>query len=183
GHKTMVSATEFSALATVNDGLGDSRPGFLNKAGNCISFNTEFRHPPRVDYIICGNKKTNFFIDRYHHVLINFEQIINTFWCLVFDLFTRGTEAAEEAEVFTDVVILPAPLVAGNQYVHIGFGSIVKFDQACGSWPRHGDKNGDRNQRPNDFQFSAFVEVGGLNTARFAVHDHAVNHDPEHHHA
>src|SRR5690554_2200888 len=115
----MVSATEFGALATVNTGFGDSRPGLFNETGDGILFNPKRRNPPSVDHVIGGNQKTDFFIDRYDHVLINFEQIINAFWRLVLDLLTGGAEATEEAEVFTDVVILPTPLIAGNQYVHI----------------------------------------------------------------
>src|SRR5690606_36264688 len=97
------------------------------------------------------------------------------------DLGVRGGQLTHKLNVFAQVLVLPLPLVTGNLDIDLGVGGVVEIDQGLGGGHGHDDQGQRGNHRPGYFNHGAFVEIGGLIALGFAVHNHAVKHDREHH--
>src|SRR5690554_6079510 len=102
-------------------------------------------------------------------------------YLLVGDLFTGRGHVAHEAHALAHIVVLPAPLIAGDQDVQIGVFGIVDLDQGFGRGDRHADQDQQRNDGPENLDREVFMELGGDRPLGAAVHDHRPEHHAEHH--
>jgi hypothetical protein len=91
-------------------------------------------------------------------------------------------EVGEKAEVVVDVVVTPAPLVAGDQHGDIGVGGILHLDQGLGGGYRHAHQDEEGDDRPDDLDGGVLMEVGGLGAERLAVVDDRPDHRTEDNH-
>jgi len=110
-------------------------PGFIDKARNSILFHGKIRHPPGMNHIRSSQQKADFGINRNHQWLINFQQVILTFFIQTVNLVVSSRKVAEERDFLAFIIqitVLPAPLVTGNQNVHLRFRSIVNLTQDAG---------------------------------------------------
>ena len=133
-----------------------------------------------MDNVSRGNQETNFLADRYHQRIIYFEQIIGVFGRDVGDLFARRGERAEVGDAFAHVLVLPTPLITGDQDIDVRFFGIVYVDQRLGGRHRHDDENDQRDNRPENLDREVLVKGGRLAVFGLAMHQHRPEHNAEH---
>ena len=96
GHESVICATQFRALSTVKAYCVDASPGFVDKAGNRISLDCNFRHPPGMDHVICRNQKSDFGVHRNHQRLVDLQQVVLALLLSVVNLFLRSREVRKK---------------------------------------------------------------------------------------
>ncbi|MNO62134.1 hypothetical protein D3C76_528060 [compost metagenome] len=185
-HEAVILAAQLGALATVDAGLVDTGPGFIDEPGNRIALDRESRHPPGVDHVGGGHQEAHLGTDRQHQWLVDFEQIVLALGFLVVDLILGGGQVAEELDVLAQVFVVPLPLVAGDLDIDLRLAGVVHFDQGRGSGNRHGHQDQEGHDGPEDFDGGAFMKFGGHLPGRAAVENHRPEHgtkndDADHH--
>ena len=81
------------------------------------------------------------------------------------------------------VLVLPAPLVAGDHDVDVGFFRVVDIDQGLGGGHGHADENQQWDNGPEYFDRDVLVKSRGYCAPGLAVHEHRPEHHTEHDHA
>ncbi len=118
-HKTVFFAAQLCAIATVDARTIRAEPGVTDKSGNGVLLDSQRRHPPSMQDIICGEQYAHFPSYRHHQRVIYFEQIIFTLSFGTLDLRQRGSKSGYETETFVDIVVTPFPLVCSDLHCHL----------------------------------------------------------------
>ena len=180
GHEAMVLATQFGALTTVDAGLLDAGPGFVDEARDSIALDRKGRHPPGVDHIGSGHQKAHLGAHRQYQRLVDFQQVVLTLGGLVMDLLGGGGQVAEELHILTQVFVVPLPLIAGDLDIDIRLTAVVDVDQGLGGRNGHGHQDQQGHHGPEDFHGGAFVELGRYLARGPTVQDHRPEHRAKH---
>src|SRR3990167_5190020 len=183
GHKTVILAAQLGALATVDARLVDTRPGFVDKTWDGVLLHCKCRHPPGVNYVGGGDQKAHFGAERHHQRLVNLEQVVLALGGLVVDLILGRGQVAEELDIFTQVFVMPFPLITRDLNIQLGFAGVIDLDQGLSRRYRHQHQNHQRHDRPENLDRGAFVEVCRLLARRATVNEHRPEHRAEHDHA
>jgi len=135
-----------------------------------------------VDHILGGDQKAHLGVDGNHQGIVHLGQIELALVFLIVNFRLRGGDFAHELNIFTEILVLPLPLIAGNLDIQLCFGGVVEVDEGTGGWNGHHNEDQGRDHGPGDLHRGALMEIGSFIALRFAVHDHAVKHDSEYDH-
>ena len=136
-----------------------------------------------MNHIGGGGQDAHLLADRHHQRIIHLQQIMLALGGEIANLCLGGGKCAEKFDAIVQIIVLPAPLIAGDLDRQFGIAGIVHANQGAGGGNRHADQNHHRNNRPQHFDQGALVELGRHRAARFAVVVDRPEHDSEHHHA
>ena len=172
-------------MAAVDALLGGFGPDFINKARNSIPLDRELRHPPGVDDVISRYQKAHFRVDRQHQGFIDLKEVVLTLGLSVVNFGLWRSQVAEKTDILTifiQVLILPFPLIAGDDNIKISVIVVIDFQQRGRRGHSHGKQDEKGHHRPGDFYLGALMKGSGGNTARFAMIVDGVKHHPKHQH-
>src|SRR5690606_13840211 len=94
-------------------------------------------------------------------------------------IFARRGEVAEELHVFTQVLVVPLPLVASDLDIDVGLAGVVDMNQRLRRRNRHDHQDHQRDDRPGHLDLGVFMEVRRLRTLGTAMGDHRIDHHAE----
>ncbi len=179
----MVFTAQFNALAAVSADLLCLEPGIAHKSGNRILLDPECRNTPGVDHVVSRGNDTNLLVDRNHHRIVDFDQVVVVLDLgRINDLFVWRRQVGQEGNTGTvavQVVVTPFPLHAGDLDRDVGIGSILHRHHRLGGRQGHADNDEERHHGPGDFNAGTFVEAGRFVAERFAMFENGVEHHPE----
>ena len=163
-------------------------PSVTYKTGNGVLLDAEGRHHESVNHIISRGDDAHFFVDRYHHRVVDLEQVVvhdhPGFGAAIVGQLTMGrVERRNETNALAlalDVVITPFPLHACGLDGEVGVGCVLHGHHHLGGRQGHQDHDDEGHDGPDDFNRDRFMEVGRLVTDRLAVFPDRIKHDREH---
>ena len=112
--------------------------------------------------VVSGDEKSDLGVGRNHQRLIYLEQIVLALVRGVVNLFLSCCEVREERHGFArliEVLVLPLPLIAGNQNIQLCFVVVVNLDERRRRGNSHRNQNEKRHDRPGHFDLCALVEL------------------------
>src|SRR5579885_580825 len=149
-HEAVVLAAQLGALAAIDAGIVDHRPGVVDDAGNGVLLDAERRHPPGVDDVVAGDDEADLGVGRHHQRMIDVEQIRRL--AVVLDLPR----------------IEPGAELAG----HVAHDPGRRIGEA--------DQDQDRHHGPDDLDLGVVAPGRGDRALGLAEADHGDDHRAEH---
>src|SRR5690606_29366482 len=173
------------AIATGLVGV-DPDPHFVDHARHRVLLHAEIGHPPGVDHVLRGHQQPHLRAGRYDQRPVDVEQVVGH----GIDVGTRLQLPRQvalvgngrvEADVGTQVLVLPLPLVTGHLDREFGVAGVLDLDQYTRGRYRHQHQDPYRDQGPDDFGLGAVDHRGiGDGAFRSAEPDHRPDHPAEH---
>nr|GEU28092.1 hypothetical protein [Tanacetum cinerariifolium] len=188
GHERVLLAAQLGAVAAIGARVLRLEPGVAHETGNRILLDGKRRDRPRVNDVGCGGDHADLFMDRHHHLVVDFHQVVVA--ALLggrkagrAHLRTGRGQVGEEGNarpLAAQVIVAPLPLHAGDLDGDVGVAGVLHAHHGAGGGQRHADHDQERHDGPGDFHRSRFVEGGRFVTQRLAVLEDGIEHDAEH---